>query len=57
MNSSGVPKREHGPGPTSLRVGEVVEVRSQPEILATLDTDGRLEALPLTREIWLRKVE
>jgi hypothetical protein len=30
----------------SLRVGELVEMRSEPEILATLDENGELENLP-----------
>jgi hypothetical protein len=34
-----------------LRVGEVVEVRSEREILATLDEQGRLEALPFMPEM------
>jgi hypothetical protein len=51
MGSSGVPSEARGPGSTALRVGEVVEVRSRQEILATLDTDGRLEALPFMPEM------
>ena len=35
----------------NLRVGEVVEVRSQSEILHTLDTHGRLDALPFMPEM------
>jgi len=35
----------------NLRAGEWVEVRSQEEILATLDQDGRLEALPFMPEM------
>lgn len=34
-----------------LRAGEVVEVRSQPEILATLDERGELESLPFMPEM------
>ncbi len=34
-----------------LRVGEVVEVRSRSEILATLDAEGRLDALPFMPEM------
>jgi hypothetical protein len=34
-----------------LHAGELVEVRSPPEILATLDADGRLEALPFMPEM------
>lgn len=35
----------------NLRVGEVVEVRSESEILATLDENGRLKALPFMPEM------
>lgn len=43
-------------GPTSdqslgLRVGDVVEVRSEQEILATLDHEGRLDGLPFMPEM------
>src|SRR2546430_13197826 len=34
-----------------LRVGDVVEVRSQAEILATLDENGELESLPFMPEM------
>jgi hypothetical protein len=34
-----------------LRVGELVEVRSEPEILATLDENGELESLPFMPEM------
>ncbi|HJW64845.1 MAG TPA: hypothetical protein VJ849_15195, partial [Actinomycetes bacterium] len=34
-----------------LKIGEVVEVRSPSEILATLDERGRLEALPFMPEM------
>ena len=34
-----------------LRVGELVEVRSEPEILATLDENGELEDLPFMPEM------
>lgn len=34
-----------------LRVGELVEVRSLPEILATLDEAGRLDAMPFMPEM------
>ena len=34
-----------------LRAGELVEVKSVPEILATLDERGRLEALPFMPEM------
>jgi hypothetical protein len=35
----------------NLRIGEVVEVRSQEEILATLDRNGELESLPFMPEM------
>lgn len=35
----------------ALKAGEVVEVRSKEEILATLDTSGRLEAMPFMAEM------
>ena len=35
----------------NLRVGELVEVRSEDEILATLDVDGELEGLPFMPEM------
>lgn len=35
----------------NLRVGEVVEVRSQEEILSTLDTEGHLDGLPFMPEM------
>jgi hypothetical protein len=39
-------------GPTlDLRVGDVVEVRSQAEILATLDENGELDSLPFMPEM------
>jgi hypothetical protein len=38
------------PAPT-LRVGDVVQVRSQAEILATLDDNGELESLPFMPEM------
>src|SRR5438876_843661 len=37
--------------PLVLRVGDVVEVRSQAEILATLDENGELESLPFMPEL------
>lgn len=36
---------------SSFRVGQWVEVRSKEEILATLDTDGRLEGMPFMPEM------
>jgi hypothetical protein len=38
-------------GVLNLRVGELVEVRSESEILATLDEHGELEALPFMPEM------
>lgn len=35
----------------NLRVGELVEVRSEAEILSTLDSDGRLKGLPFMPEM------
>src|SRR5689334_19126751 len=35
----------------NLRVGDVVEVRSEAEILATLDADGRIDGLPFMPEM------
>ena len=37
--------------PLHLRVGEIVEVRSQAEILATLDENGELDGLPFMPEM------
>ena len=39
------------PAPLDLRIGELVEVRSAEEILATLDEQGRLDALPFMPEM------
>jgi hypothetical protein len=39
------------PAALDLRVGELVEVRSEGEILATLDEQGRLDRLPFMPEI------
>lgn len=36
---------------SSLRVGDLVEVRSEEEILATLDSSGKLDALPFMPEM------
>ncbi len=35
----------------NLRTGELVEVRSEAEILATLDSDGRLDRQPFMPEM------
>jgi hypothetical protein len=48
--------QEHGGTPTmtpalNLRVGEVVEVRSEEEILQTLDSRGTLDSLPFMPEM------
>jgi hypothetical protein len=43
------PSKE-SPGPLHLRAGEWVEVRSAPEILASLDAKGELEGLPFMPE-------
>jgi hypothetical protein len=43
--------RQAPPQPLGLRIGEVVEVRSEEEILATLDEEGRLEGLPFMPEM------
>jgi hypothetical protein len=37
--------------PEELRVGDVVQVRSKEEILATLDSDGRLDGMPFMPEM------
>jgi hypothetical protein len=39
------------PEPLDLRIGELVEVRSEREILATLDEHGRLDGLPFMPEM------
>lgn len=47
-------RETYGPGPAvtlGLRVGDVVEVRSQEEILATLDDRGALDVLPFMPEM------
>jgi hypothetical protein len=50
MGRSGVPDDPRGSS-LGLRVGELVEVRSEREILATLDEQGRLDALPFMPEM------
>jgi hypothetical protein len=42
---------QHKPAPLGLRLGEWVEVRSEAEILATLDAHGTLDALPFMPEM------
>jgi hypothetical protein len=52
MRTDGI--RTNGPARgerLDLRIGELVEVRSQEEILATLDQQGRLEGLPFMPEM------
>ena len=44
-----MPATEHTTA--DLRVGDVVEVRSEPEILATLDEKGELDSLPFMPEM------
>ena len=52
MASTAVQIRAPAPGVTlNLRVGELVEVRSEDEILATLDDNGELDALPFMPEM------
>jgi hypothetical protein len=46
INDSGCPKSR-----APLRAGDWVRVRSLPEILATLDSDGRLDSLPFMPEM------
>jgi hypothetical protein len=41
---------QRGPA-TELRIGELIKVKSVDEILATLDEDGRMEALPFMPEM------
>jgi hypothetical protein len=38
-------------GPLNLRVGELIEVKSEAEILATLDQEGKLQSLPFMPEM------
>ena len=40
-----------GSGPRPLRPGEIVQIKSAPEILATLDADGKLDGLPFMPEM------
>jgi hypothetical protein len=51
MGPLGAPEQMQGAGSAALRVGEVVEVRSQREILSTLDANGRLDGLPFMPEM------
>jgi hypothetical protein len=44
-------RASEAPGKLNLRVGELVEVRSEDEILATLDRNGELDALPFMPEM------
>ncbi|MGH8948107.1 MAG: hypothetical protein ACRDXF_04535, partial [Acidimicrobiia bacterium] len=43
--------RDFGSGPRPLRSGEIVQIKSAPEILATLDADGKLDGLPFMPEM------
>ena len=45
------PRRARTGLPAALRVGDVVEVRSAAEILATLDERGELDGLPFMPEM------
>jgi hypothetical protein len=51
MTGMTAPNYATGDGPLGLRVGELVEVRSEAEILATLDDNGALENLPFMPEM------
>lgn len=44
-------QQAHSDAPLSLRAGDLVEVRSQEEILASLDREGRLDSLPFMPEM------
>ena len=46
-----MPKSTPRPAALGLRVGDVVEVRSEAEILATLDERGELDGLPFMPEM------
>jgi hypothetical protein len=52
MRTDGIQTRGTAePEPLDLRIGELVEVRSEREILATLDEHGRLDGLPFMPEM------
>jgi hypothetical protein len=52
MRTDGIQtKGTAAPEPLDLRIGELVEVRSEREILATLDEHGRLDGLPFMPEM------
>ncbi len=40
-----------GSGPRPFRPGEIAEIKSEPEILATLDAEGKLDGLPFMPEM------
>ena len=40
-----------GSGPRSFRPGDIAEIKSAPEILATLDAEGKLDGLPFMPEM------
>src|SRR5215213_6054685 len=51
MEGNGSAKAVHKKHAAGLRIGEVVRVKSVDEILATLDENGRLDALPFMPEM------
>jgi hypothetical protein len=51
MRTNGSQTKGAAPEPLDLRIGELVEVRSEREILATLDEHGRLDGLPFMPEM------
>ncbi len=52
MSYSGMSQKgPHNVRALNLRAGELVQVRSEPEILSTLDANGRLDALPFMPEM------
>ena len=46
-----MPERDLGSGLRPFRPGEIVEIKSAPEILATLDAEGKLDGLPFMPEM------
>src|SRR5262245_11972289 len=50
-DSGNMSARPSDPAPLKLRPGDVVEVRSEAEILATLDAGGTLDGLPFMPEM------
>ena len=51
LTPTSTPTGEQSVRASGLRVGDVVEVRSEEEILSTLDETGKLEALPFMPEM------